>query len=168
MQQVAERFIFKVEELTKTKVIKCWRTACTRTNQCWQLLKSNADKNHKPRLIQYRLLDIVDCSKDEDSDRSQALSLALATFFRHVGFAQNNTLLERCQTFNAKDRKMFKFSKSSKKVTSSMESRYSITVPLLIQRCYMMLFTSPRSERVYNVHSKAGKTAVMFHRANPL
>ena len=58
------------------------------------------------------------CSQDEDSDRSQALAWALATFFRHIGYTgfKNRNSLDRCPYFNAKDRKIFKFAKAPKKV----------------------------------------------------
>jgi len=64
------------------------------------------------------LLCSVVCSQDEDSDRSQAMASALATFFRHIGYTgfKNNHVLDRCPCFNAKDRKIFKFSKGTKKV----------------------------------------------------
>jgi len=60
------------------------------------------------------------CSQDEESDRSQAMLSALATFFRHIGYTsfKNNSTLERWPYFNAKDRKFFaKFSMNTKKVT---------------------------------------------------
>jgi hypothetical protein len=64
---------------------------------------------------------VIDCCRqDEESDRSQALASALATFFRHVGFTKNSPLFERCPTFNAKDRKVFKFTKGSRKVCAEI------------------------------------------------
>jgi len=59
------------------------------------------------------------CRQDKDSDRSQATASALATFFRHVGYNKNSSLLDRCPYFNAKA-KLFKFTKGSKKVITQM------------------------------------------------
>jgi len=61
----------------------------------------------------------VVCSQDEDSDRSQATAWSLATFFRHIGYTgfKNHGSLDRCPYFNAKDRKIFKFTKAPRKVT---------------------------------------------------
>lgn len=57
--------------------------------------------------------------RDEEADRSQAMASALATFFKQIGFMsqKNNSLLERCSSFNARDRKMFKFKSNTKKAT---------------------------------------------------
>ena len=58
------------------------------------------------------------CSENEEaSDRNRAMASALATFLRQVGFqAPKNNNLERCQSFVTKDKKMWKFAKSNKKV----------------------------------------------------
>ena len=61
-------------------------------------------------------------NSSEESDRNQAMLSALATFFRQVGVPISNknassTQLERCQSFVAKDRKVFPKFKSKQKVT---------------------------------------------------
>jgi hypothetical protein len=46
------------------------------------------------------------------------MSSALATFFKQVGYGGlrgNSSIVERCPTFNARDKKVFKF-KTNKKV----------------------------------------------------
>jgi len=48
------------------------------------------------------------------------MASALATFFKHVGYmysSKNNSILERCQSFVAKDKKSFRF-KASKKASA--------------------------------------------------
>jgi hypothetical protein len=69
-------------------------------------------------IISVFVLLIDRCRQEEESDRSLALASALASFFRHVGFTRNTPLFERCPTFNAKDRKVFKFTKGSRKVSA--------------------------------------------------
>ena len=64
-------------------------------------------------------------NSSEESDRNQAMLSALATFFRQVGVPISNknassTQLERCQSFVAKDRKVFPKFKSKQKVTNSV------------------------------------------------
>lgn len=51
------------------------------------------------------------------NDRCKALASSLATFFKIAGLSNSrvNAALDRCYTFNAKDKKMFKF-KTNKKV----------------------------------------------------
>ena len=63
-------------------------------------------------------------NSSEESDRNQAMLSALATFFRQVGVPISNknassTQLERCQSFVAKDRKVFPKFKSKQKVTNA-------------------------------------------------
>ncbi len=69
---------------------------------------------------------LIFCSEnDEAHDRNQAMASALATFLRQVGVqlsGKNSTALERCQTFVAKDKKIFRFTKTNKKVRSLCEN----------------------------------------------
>lgn len=46
------------------------------------------------------------------------MASALSTFFKQIGYTsqKNHTLLERCSSFNAKDKKVFKFKSNNKKV----------------------------------------------------
>jgi len=83
------------------------------------------------------LLIPVVCSQDENSDRSQAMAWALATFFRQIGYTsfKNHGSLDRCPHFNAKDRKIFKFAKASKKVTYVYVCTSNIDRPLEIGAC---------------------------------
>ena len=58
------------------------------------------------------------CSDDDSNDRNRAMASALATFLKNVGVS--NGALDRCPTFNTKDKTVFKFgSKNKKKVGRS-------------------------------------------------
>ena len=74
-----------------------------------------------------RLAHVCDCflgsTNDEGAARNKTMASALATFFKQVGctaLSKNNSILDHCPSFVAKDKKIFKFTKSKQKVSAML------------------------------------------------
>lgn len=108
-----------------------------------QELRDVMDKNSELRIIENGLWKYFErLSMNKNNDRCKALASALATFFKGVGLSSSkiSSSLERCYTFNAKDKKTFRFKTNKKLINGHQYVAQQYFVPTYCHWCHQLFW----------------------------